>query len=151
MPSAASVQQPSFLSGAPAGRSFNGMNPGMGASSGGGGGYGNPGYGGGGASNGGGYGASSNANAGGFNGGGYGQHGGGGFGAGGRGGGMARPFVDITNIPFDDMSKLSPQVVEWRKSHDITTAGNCPGADTHHCLIRHFCTPFLACKTFTDL
>jgi hypothetical protein len=27
---------------------------------------------------------------------------------------MARPFVDITNIPVDDMNKVSPEVAAWR-------------------------------------
>ncbi|EKX52111.1 hypothetical protein GUITHDRAFT_65410, partial [Guillardia theta CCMP2712] len=37
-----------------------------------------------------------------------------------------QPFEDLTNIPHDDQSSCPKEVVEWRKSHEITVAGGCP-------------------------
>jgi len=109
--------------GAPA---MNGNGHAGGGYGGGGGGvYGGGGYGGGGS------GGGSGGGAGGYGGGG-GRGGGGGYGGGGGGGynqAVARrgPVTDISTIPKDDPSSVSPEAQEWRRKHDITVAGNCLG------------------------
>ena len=64
---------------------------------------------------------------GGGGGGGYGGGGGGGHSFGGGRGQGHRPFQDISNLPPDDQSKVRPEIVEWRRKHEITVAGDCPG------------------------
>jgi hypothetical protein len=35
--------------------------------------------------------------------------------------------TDISTIPKDDPSSVSPEAQEWRRKHDITVAGTCLG------------------------